>query len=427
MLVKVFETPSDGDYFAGYYDKSPLNAGETRLFAIRAPFINRMPAPGECVEIGYFDFPGGREFKCVATTTAWNWQQGCMLQWLGPDFKSRILFNDIREGNYCSVVLDLQSGRERVLPMASYAASSDGRFVLCVDYERHFWFRPGYNYQGPARPEKRTPLDPDDGIWRMSVDDGAIAQIISMREVMQLGVVSSMAGATHWLEHLMINPSNTRFAFLHRWRGEAGTASRLITADVCGGNLYLLNGSGRVSHCCWRDDAAMFGYCGRPTAFNRMRGRKVFARTVIRPLLPLYHRLFPSGGVVSRVVTGDCFQLMLDRSDKVELISRQAIPDDGHPTFRPGSASEIVNDSYPSESGDCRLFIFDVDRRKVLAEETVSSDPDVRATGFRCDLHPKWSFDGRFVSVDTISKRGRAIVVYQVAFHPERAQGGMAC
>lgn len=414
MLVKVFETPDDGDHFAGYYDKSPLDASATRVLSIKTPFINRMPTAGERVEIGHFDFPGGREFKPLASTTAWNWQQGCMLQWLGPDFQNRILYNDLRDGRYRAIVLDLRSGDERVLPMPAYTVSSDGAYALCVDYERHYWYRPGYNYQGPARPEKHTPLDPEDGIWRMPLDGGEVRKIISMADVMGLGVVSSMTGAEHWLEHLMINPGNTRFAFLHRWRTEAGTASRLITADVEGGNLFVLNGSGRVSHCCWRDDATMFGYCGRVTTFNRMRSNKAIAKALIKPLLPIYHRLFPTGGAVSRAVTGDCFQLMHDRSNRVEAIEREVIPDDGHPTYQPGSASLIVNDSYPDELGNCRLFLFDVDRRKVLAEVAVLSDPDVRATGFRCDLHPKWSFDGRFVAVDTISKRGRAIAVYRV-------------
>ncbi|MBW8368915.1 MAG: hypothetical protein K0M70_13785 [Arenimonas sp.] len=414
MLVKVFETPGDGDYFAGYYDKSPLDGASARLLALKCSFINRMPVAGESVDIGYFDFAEGSEFKRLASTTAWNWQQGCMLQWLGPDFQSRILFNDLRGERYRAILLDVRSGEERVLPMAAYAVSSDGEFALCVDNERHYWFRPGYNYQGPPRPEKRVPLDPEDGIWRMSLQHGEVRRVISMTDLMDLGVVSSMDGAEHWVEHVMINPSNTRFAFLHRWRGEAGTASRLITADVDGGNLFVLNGSGRVSHCCWRDDVTMFGYCGRITTFNRLRSNKSIAKSLIKPLLPIYHRLFPSGGAVSRAVTGDCFQLMHDRSRRTTLIGREVIPEDGHPTYRPGSASVIVNDSYPDENGNCRLFLFDVDRREVMAEVTVASDPDVRATGFRCDLHPKWSFDGKFVAADTISKRGRAIAVYRI-------------
>jgi len=411
----VFTTPANGHYFFGYYDKSPLDAGAKRLLAQRSDFINRMPETGQAIEVGYFDFPGGSAFKPLATTAAWNWQQGSMLQWLGPDHGSRILFNGIRDGHYRAIVLDLHTGSERVLPMAAYTVTSDGRHALCVDYDRLYWYRPGYNYQGPPRPEKRKPYDPQDGIWRMSLADGSLEKIVSIDDVMALGKVSSMAGAVHYLEHLMINPGNTRFVFLHRWLNvDGGIVARVITADMDGNDLHLLNDSGRMSHFCWRDDETVFGYGGTPTALNKLRSQRAIAKNVIKPLLPLYHRLFPAGGAVSRQVTGDCYQIFKDRSRERSRIDRSILPDDGHPTFRPGSRTTIVNDTYPDETGDCRLYLFDVDALQVMTETTIASDPSVRATGYRCDLHPKWSFDGRYVAVDTISSGGRGISVYSV-------------
>lgn len=415
MLSSVFQSPDDSHYFFGYYDKSPLDAGCTRLLAQRAPFINRMPKAGEALEIGTFDFPGGTTFIPIAATTAWNWQQGSMLQWLGPDFTRRILYNDIRNGHYRAIVRDLETGAERVLRMAAYTVTSDGQFALCVDYDRLYWYRPGYNYQGPARAEKRKPYDPEDGIWRMSLGDGTIEKIVSIEEVTALGRLSSMEGATHYLEHLMISPGNSRFVFLHRWLNvDGGIVARLITADIDGGNLFVVNDSGRMSHFCWRDDETLFGYGGTSTTFNKLRSQKAIAKLVIKPLLPIYHRLFPAGGAVSRQVTGDCYQLFTDRARHTERIDRSILPDDGHATFRPGDRSIIVNDTYPNENGDCRLYLFDLDRREVLCETTITGDPAVRATGYRCDLHPKWSFDGRYLSVDNITTRGRGIIVYAV-------------
>jgi len=413
-LREVFRSPDDGDYFNGYYDRSPLNAGNTRLLAQRTPFINRMPEQGEAIEIGYFDFPdAGAGFRPLAETRAWNWQQGATLQWLGTDHQRRILYNDIRDGDYRTIIRDVETGEERVLPMATYTVTPDGRYALCVDYNRLYWFRPGYNYQGPPRPEKNKRYDPDDGIWRMSLEDGTVEKIISIDDVIALGPLSSMDGAAHYLEHMMINPAGTRFVFLHRWLNvDGGIVARLITADMDGGNLHLLNDSGRMSHFCWRDDETVFGYGGTVTAFNKLRSRKAIAKFVVKPLLPLYHRAFPAGGAISRQVTGDCYQILPDRSRTTETISRTILPNDGHPTFRPGSGSMIVNDSYPDEEGNCDLFLFDVERREKLFETTIPSDPSVRATGYRADLHPKWSFDGSYVAIDTISGRGRGISVF---------------
>ena len=61
----------------------------------------------------------------IAETSSWNVQQGCMLQWLGPDFSSRILFNDYRNGKYVSVIKEVNSGVERKLLMLLYT-----RFLL---------------------------------------------------------------------------------------------------------------------------------------------------------------------------------------------------------------------------------------------------------------------------------------------------------
>ena len=41
-----------------------------------------------------FDLQDGAWVKVIAKTYAWNVQQSCMLQWLGPDFKEEILYND---------------------------------------------------------------------------------------------------------------------------------------------------------------------------------------------------------------------------------------------------------------------------------------------------------------------------------------------
>ncbi len=412
---RVFATPTDGHYFFGYYDKSPLDAASRRLLAHRTPFIKRMPEAGEAAEIGYFDIAGDGAYVPLARTTAWNWQQGAMLQWLGPDFKRRILFNDIRDAQYRAVILDLETGSETVLPMPVYAATPDGAVGLCVDYDRLYWHRPGYNYQGAPRPEKKAPYDPADGIWRMSFETGALEKIVAIDDVIALGRQSSMEGAAHYLEHLMINPSGDRFVFLHRWLNvDGGIVAHMVTADLDGGGLFLLNDSGRMSHFCWRGDDTVFGYGGAATALNKLRSRKAIAKNVIKPLLPLYHRLFPPGGAVSRRVTGDCFQLFKDQTSERTRIDRSILPEDGHPSFRPGDRAVIINDTYADEAGDCRLYLFDVEERRILGEIAIPSDPSARATGYRCDLHPKWSVDGRFVAIDTMTTAGRGISLFAV-------------
>ena len=43
-------------------------------------------------DIGYFDLQDGFKWKKIGETTAWNWQQGCRLQW--RPYSDEILWND---------------------------------------------------------------------------------------------------------------------------------------------------------------------------------------------------------------------------------------------------------------------------------------------------------------------------------------------
>jgi hypothetical protein len=314
-----------------------------------------------------------------------------------------------------SVVYDIGASTERVLPMPIYTTSGDGMWALCVDYERHYWFRPGYNYQGPPNPKKNKPFDPDDGIWRLSLDTGKLAKIISLEEVSKIGRVSAMDAGAHYLEHLMINPCGQRFCFLHRWQNvDGGIYARLFSANMDGSGLCLLNDSGRMSHFCWRDADWIFAYGGVRTPFNRLRSYKQIAKHFIKPLLPLYHRLVPDGGFVARQVTGDGYLLLKDKSGELRRIDVEGLSEDSHPTFRPGNRVTFVADSYPDEHGDCQLGLFDLNSSRSVFRSTIQTDPAIRETGYRCDLHPKWSFDGRLVSIDRATTRGRSMEVFAV-------------
>ena len=69
-----------------------------------------------------------------------------MMQWLGPDFDHEIIYNDFRDGKFCSVILDVFSGAERVLAMPVYSVAADGSFALTLDFSRLHRLRPGYGY-----------------------------------------------------------------------------------------------------------------------------------------------------------------------------------------------------------------------------------------------------------------------------------------
>ena len=90
--------------FFGYYDKSPWDSSDRYMLCMRANDTWSDVSPREKADILLIDTSlpetDKNRVKKIAETSSWNVQQSCMLQWLGPDFSSHILFNDYRDEKY---------------------------------------------------------------------------------------------------------------------------------------------------------------------------------------------------------------------------------------------------------------------------------------------------------------------------------------
>ena len=417
QINKVFETLNDGHYFFGYYDKSPLNRDNSKLLACKTSFIDRMPTKDDVLEIGYFEWQKSNKFIKVTETKAWNWQQGCMLQWLAPDYDKKIIYNDRVDNKFVTVILDIESSKKEILPMAYYAMSNDGKFVLCIDNERHYWFRGGYNYQGIENKEKKKPIDENDGIWYIDIRTKEIKQIITQKELLNIKPLSNMKNTVHYVEHLMISPNNKRFCFLHRWKIEdGGIYARFYTANVDGSDIYLLNDSGRMSHFCWRNDRELLGFGGMENSINKLRKYKNIVKFFIKPFLPLYHKIIGDRSKIRELITGDSYILFEDLTNKKIKIAPDILREDGHPSFCKVDDSLMITDTYPNPNDEFKeeLILFDMSKNEIVSKLKLNHLEEFASSAMRCDLHPKWSHDGKYICVDTLDKGYRSIYVYEV-------------
>ena len=137
---RMFETPSDGHYFFGYFNTPQVSGDDSKLLALKCDFIDRVPDKSDSAIIGYFDL--GKEnpaFQKIGTTKAFNWQQGCMLQFCGPDYLNKIIYNDFDGNKYVSVLVDLEAGSQTVFDYPIYTIASSGELALTLDLPRHYW------------------------------------------------------------------------------------------------------------------------------------------------------------------------------------------------------------------------------------------------------------------------------------------------
>ena len=413
LIKPIFRTPESGHYFFGYYDKSSLSIDNTKLLAQRSAFIDRAPENGDVLELGYFDWRESERFNKISETRAWNWQQGCMLQWLGPDFTNRIIYNDCLDGRFVSVTIDLTSRAKTILDMPVYSVNSNGEFALCLDFERLYWFRRGYSYPGVENHNKNVPIDYTTGVSLLDIANNTARQIVSLKDLMSNAPISCMERAVHYIEHAMFSPNGKRFCFLHRWQmDDGGIYTRLYTADTDGNNICLLHDSGRVSHCCWRNDCQILAYCGLETPVNRVRKHKLSAK-ILKLLLPCYHKIIGRTSMIARYVTGNSYVLFNDNAGVHSRVGACTLLEDGHPSFCPANQDVFVTDTYPGKNSMVPLILYDLksDQMKVLDE--LRSIPEYDDSGERCDLHPRWSFDGKYLTVDTMDRGVRGIYLYE--------------
>lgn len=364
-------TPKDSwEYFYGYYDKSPWDATDRYLLALRARCTWRQPAPGQSAVLVLLDMENPDKVRRLAVTRAWNVQQGCMAQWLGPDNHSRIIYNDFRNGRYCSVILQVKDRtEEKVLPLPVYDVSRDGHFALSLDFSRLHRLRPGYGYSN--LPDTTAgQLCPDSAcIWRMDLQTGKVTELLRYTDLASFMPSPSMEGAEHKVNHLMIRPDGKRFMLLHRWIKNGKKHTRLVTADCDGQNLCNLSDDVFVSHCFWKNNEEILSF-------------------------------------LRKKATGDHYCLLRDQSS----VYRMLWPDltrDGHCSYSP-DGKLVITDTYPDRKRLASVYLCQEHEDKSQRIAQVYS-PFRYDNDCRCDLHPRWNRRGDTICIDSVHEGKRAM------------------
>lgn len=387
-------TSGEKQHWFGYYDKWQINKNGRYALGAEVDTFFHSPRPDNLLRIGLIDLENGNKWTEIGTSTAWGWQQGCMLQWL-PGSDTEIIWNDHGKEGFISRIYNVTTGGTRTLPRAIYTLSPDGAFALCVDFDRLQYFRPGYGY--PAMQARSTwPKAPSDtGIYKMDLKTGETKLIVSYAQIAPLSrPKGSVADNFHWFNHLLINPSGTRFIFLNRSRPvgsyEEMTAyrkahpelknlgfsghyvTRAITADVNGGDIYTLNDSGNFSHFIWNGDDRICAWA------------------------------VPDDGDQA------AFFDFVDKSKSYQQVGKGIMLKNGHNTYVPNTHYEwILNDTYPQgEDRLQELYLYHIPTNRKVSLGKFHEPANFKGE-WRCDLHPRCDQQGTRVFFDSTHEGGK--------------------
>ena len=86
-------TNTNAHHWFGYYDKLQFDPTSRYVLGMSVPFEHRSPTADDVIQVGMVDLEDNDRWIEFGQSNAWNWQQGCMLQWI-PGTKSQVLWND---------------------------------------------------------------------------------------------------------------------------------------------------------------------------------------------------------------------------------------------------------------------------------------------------------------------------------------------
>ena len=355
-------------HFFGYYDKLPFDPAQCYVLALECDVLDRLQRPTDVGVLGVVDLEQDCQWTPLAETRAWNWQMGCTSLWL-PGPGRRIVYNDCREGRLCAVVLDIDSGQERVLPRPVFALSPDGRTALTPNFARLWQVKVETGYCVVDDPWADQTAPPEDGIFSMDLETGESSLIVSHQDMARHERVDAAEGALNYFSHMAFNSDGNRFLFWYR--SNRAAPQSIYTANADGTGLYRL--ADRNSHSVWLGQDRILAW-----------------------------------------VVGEQrdFYLFRDRTREREIVAPEVLNTNSHASFSP-DGNWILADQRPPQVSGGSLRLLNMKERRCFHIGNFPGLPQLKGP-LRCDLHPRWSPDGSRVCIDSTHEGSRQVYVIDV-------------
>ena len=418
----------------GFHDLLISNHLGDKYLALEADIINRPPLPGEKFGVGYIQ---DGEFVRVGETTAMNYPQGSRQQWIAG---TELFTVNNRVGNaWGTDVYDATTNKlvDRY-ESTTHMLTRDGKYALGLDYARLHRLG-GYGYTGIDDMNSNDPYPKNTGISITDMNTKETKLLVSVRQVAECGTSNIPSNSHHYLTHLCLNPSSSRVAFLHRYfMPDGGLMTRLMTVGINGSGLRCL-AQGFLSHFDWQNDNQIYIYGRSGSSIDSVRNNPLLRNPFISYSLKTTKKIVKFFIGKNKSLSGGMSFIKVEDSPNAQTtpFAKDTIPHDGHPMTHPFNRDWCVCDTYPDNAGDRELFFYQFStntrvnvgtfRRLFDTPDTTMKDKFLcgmdekilsgismeliafTRSGLHCDLHPRWSADGKWAVFDSIHEGSRQI------------------
>jgi hypothetical protein len=365
-------------FFASYYGINSFNSTERYVTVLETDIKYKLPDENEPATLGLVDLKT-KEFLPLVKTHAWNFQQGCMAHWLGTS-DSLIIFNDLREGRFVSVIMNVFTKREiRTIPYPVSAVSPDGKEAVSINFARLRLVRPDYGYGGGGQDShKESQFPADDGLFLINLETGSSRLLVSYEQMKDL-VPTTKEGNIAWINHTLFSRNGSKVFWLCRQRENEGWLTTAFTVNRDGTKLQrCFPDQWGGSHFDWLNDNELM-------VTANWEGKQYA------------HVLFTIG------------------KQDFKRLGNGLLDYDGHGTFSPDQ-QWMVTDTYPGTGlREQKIFLMDMKTQAVISLGRFP-EPEEFTGHWRCDIHCRWSPKGDMIGFNSTHTGSRQVYLYKLAF-----------
>ncbi len=370
--VQITSGPKE-HFFASYYGINSWSKNQRYATVLETDVKFRIPTENDTATLGLVDMET-LEFIPIAQTRAWNFQQGCMAHWLSTSPDSVIIYNDLLDGKFVSVILNVFTRDQRIIPYPVSAVSPNGKEAVGINFARLRITRADYGYGGGGQDPKTELMFPeDDGLFLINLETGETTLLVSLEQVRSL-VPETDGKAMEYFNHTLFSRDGSKIFWLARNQEYFWNTTNSFTVFTDGTNLErCFPDQWGGSHFDWLDG-------DRLMVTSKYQG-KAYGHVLFTVGEKDYKRL--GGGILDY---------------------------DGHGTFSP-DGRWMVTDTYPSDgSHEQKLVLMDMDSEAVISLGRFVEPPEF-TKGWRCDLHARWSPDGDMIGFNSTFTGSRQVYV----------------
>jgi len=363
--------------FASYYGINSWSKSERYVTVLETDLKYKLPDENEPATLGMVDLKT-KAFIPLTETRAWNFQQGCMAHWLSTSPDSLIIFNDLREGKFVSVIMNVHTKKEiKTIPYPISAVSPNGKEAISINFSRLRITRTDYGYGGEGQDSKAAIQFPeDDGLFLVNLETGKAKLIVSISQIKNM-VPEIPKEGIEYFNHTLFSHGGSKIFWLARAIPNRNTTAFTVNRD--GSNIQrCFPDDWGGSHFDWfNDDELMItaSYEGKQYA----------------------HILFTVG------------------EQNYKRLGNGLLDYDGHGTFSP-DGKWMVTDTYPSKGmREQKIYLMDMETQAVLPLGRFI-EPKEFSGFWRCDIHCRWSPNGDMIGFNSTHNGSRQVYIMKLNF-----------